>query len=185
MKLVSFILITLLLLLTTAGCSMKGHEFKLNFNSINDLKDNNLKAMSIQNGDIKNEKDETIGLRAINMTSPYGGSFSKYLEKSLEEQLKQASIYDKQSNIKISAILLKNDVSILSFSIGEADLTANFIVMNKDRKIYEKEHTIHHEWESSFLGPIAIENAIENYPIAMQKLIDSFLLDKDLIEVVK
>ncbi|WP_321777166.1 hypothetical protein [Sulfurimonas sp.] len=185
MKLVGFILITLILLLTTTGCSMKGHEFKPNFNSINDLKDNNLKAMSIQNGNIKNEKDETIGLRAVNMTSPYGGSFSKYLEKSLEEQLKQASIYDKQSNIKISAILLKNDVSISSFSIGEADLTANFIVMNKDRKIYEEEHTIHHEWESSFLGQIAIENALENYPIAMQKLIDSFLLDKDLIEVVK
>lgn len=185
MKLVSFILITLILLLTTTGCSMKGHEFKPDFNSINDLKDNNLKAMSIQNENIKNEKDETIGLRAVNMTSPYGGSFSKYLEKSLEEQLKQASIYDKQSNIKISAILLKNDVSISSFSIGEADLTANFIVMNKDKKVYEKEHTIHHEWESSFIGQIAIENAIENYPIAMQKLIDSFLLDKDLIDVAK
>ena len=185
MKLVSFILITLILLLTTTGCSMKGHEFKPNFNSINDLKDNNLKVMSIQNENIKNEKDETIGLRAVNMISPYGGSFSKYLEKSLEEQLKQASIYDKQSNIKISAILLKNDVSISSFRIGEADLIANFIVMNKDKKIYEKEHTIHHEWESSFIGQIAIENAIENYPVAMQKLIDSFLLDKDLIEVVK
>ncbi|WP_324170869.1 hypothetical protein [Sulfurimonas sp.] len=177
-------LLALLLVLTT-GCSMKGHKFNPDFNSINELKDTNLKSMTIQKNKFKKEKDESIGLRAMNMTSPYGGSFSKYLEISLEEQLKQASIYDTKSDIKISTVLLKNDVSISSFSIGEADLSANFIVMNKDRKVYEKEHSIHHEWDSSFIGQIAIKNAIENYPVAMQKLIDSFLLDKELIEVAK
>lgn len=185
MKYTKITFLALILIFTMTGCSMKGNKFNPDFNSINDLKDNNLKSMTVQKQNLKKEKDETIGLRAVNMTSPYGGSFSKYLEISLEEQLKQALIYNIQSDIKISAILLKNDVSISGFSIGEANLSANFIVINKNKKIYEKEHSIHHEWTSSFIGQIAIENAIENYPIAMQKLIDSFLLDKDLIKVTK
>lgn len=185
MKYIKLTLLALILILTTTGCSMKGNKFKPDFNSVNDLKDNNLKSMTVEKQNSKKEKDETISLRAANMTSPYGGSFSRYLEISLEEQLKQASIYNENSDIRISVVLLKNDVSISSLSIGEANLLANFIVMNKDRKVYENEHSIHHEWESSFIGQIAIENAIENYPIAMQKLIDSFLLDKHLIEVAK
>jgi len=180
-KIVSIVFIVLL----TTGCSMKGNKFQPDFNSINKLKDNDLKSMTVQRGTSKKDKDEAVGLRAVKMISPYGGSFSKYLEISLEEELKQASLYDIRSDIKISAVLLKNDVSISGFSIGEADLSANFIVIKKNKKVYEKEHSIHHEWSSSFIGQIAIENAIKNYPIAMQKLVDSFLLDKDFVKVAK
>jgi hypothetical protein len=183
MKYIRFIFLTSLLIFTMSGCSIKGHKFTPDFNSINELKDADLKPMNVQNKASGN--DEAIGLRAAKMVSPYGGSFSKYLELSLEEELKQAALYNNESNIKISATLLKNDVSIASFSIGEADLSANFIVTKQDKKIYEKVHSIHHEWDSSFVGQIAIENALNNYPIAMQKLIDNFLLDEELKQVLK
>lgn len=185
MKYIKQILVLSILILTISGCSIKGHKYKADFNSINELKDANLKSMNIQKDTLNNDKNEQVSLRAMNMTSPYGGSFSKYLEISLEEQLKQSSLYDDKSSIKISTILLKNDVDISGFSIGEANLSAQFIVTINNNKMYKKIHTIHYEWDSSFIGQIAIENALANYPIAMQHLINKFMQDKELIELIK
>ena len=41
-------------------------------------------------------KGVSVGRGTNKMLSPYGGSFSKYLETALEEELKQASIYDNE-----------------------------------------------------------------------------------------
>ena len=179
------LLVLTILILSISGCSIKGHKYKADFNSINELKDANLKSMTIQKDTLNHDKNEKISLRAMNMTSPYGGSFSKYLEISLEEQLKQSSLYDNNSIIKISATLLKNDININGFSIGEANLSAQFIVTINNTKEYQKIHKIYYEWDSSFIGQIAIENALNNYPIAMQKLINKFMQDKEFINLLK
>lgn len=119
------------------------------------------------------------------MISPYGGTFADYLKVSLEEHLKSANLFDKDSSLTISAVLLKNEVHVNSFVTGEADISANFIVRQGEKIIYEKIHTIHHEWESSFAGAVAIPNATANYPIAIQKLINSLMSDNDFIKSVK
>ncbi|WP_345985673.1 hypothetical protein WCX49_00735 [Sulfurimonas sp. HSL-1656] len=168
-----------------SGCSIKGHPYQPDFNSINYLKDQNLQKMSVNGSESSDESDEEVSLRAANMVSPYGGSFTTYLQKSLQEHLQQAALYDKHSKIKITATLIRNDVDISGFSIGTADLSAKFQVENDGTNVYNKELSIHHEWDSSFIGQIAIENALDNYPVAMQKLIDAFLSDKTFLESVK
>jgi len=185
MKYYKQIFILSILIFIVSGCSIKGYKYKADFNSINELKDINLQSMNIQRNTLNIDRNEQITLRAMNMTSPYGGSFSKYLEISLEEHLKQALLYDNKSTIKISTKLLKNDVNINGFSIGKADLSAKIIVTIKDKRMYEKVHFITHEWDSSFIGQIAIENALINYPIAIQKLINKFMQDKDIIALIK
>lgn len=176
--------ILLILILLISGCSVKGYTYKPDYTLRGEVIDSNLKSLSVERSTLNNS-NESISLRAINMTSPYGGSFSRYLEIALEEQLKLSSIYDKNSTIKISTILLKNNVDISGISIGQANLAAKFTIIDNGKKIYDKTHTIHHTWDSSFLGQIAIENAKINYPIAIQKLINKFLMDNDFINVVK
>lgn len=184
MKYIKQTTILLILILAISGCSIKGNKYKPDYSLRAELSDSNLKSINVERYTSINT-NEKISLRAQNMTSPYGGSFSKYLEISLEEQLKLSSIYDKNSAIKISTVLLKNDVDISGFSIGEANLSAKFIVTEDDQKIYEKIHTIKYVWDSSFLGQIAIENALINYPLAVQKLINKFFMDKEFINSVK
>ena len=61
---------------------------------------------------------------------------------------------------------------------------AKFIVTKENHEIYNKDHSIQHQWDSSFVGAIAIPNAQNNYPIAVQKLIAVFLTDPEFIKVV-
>ncbi len=186
MKYIRKVFFGLLIILIVSGCSTKGAKYNPNFNSINELKDNNLKQMSIQKNNLKDDMDETIpfGRGSNKMTSPYGGSFSTYLKISLEEHLKQASLYDNNSNIVINPILLENKLNT-GITIGEADLSARFIILINNNEVYNKVYTIHHEWESSFMAAKAIPYSVKNYQIATQKLIDKFLFDKNVLKILK
>lgn len=185
MKYVKHILFSLSLVFFISGCSIKGNVFTPNFNSINDLKDNDLKSVGVKNNNGGNRTYEvSLGRGSNVMTSPYGGTFQEYLEIALKEELKQSSIYDETSNIKIITTLLKNTLDT-GLSIGTADLSANFIIQVENKEVFNRTYTIKHEWESSFAAMTAIPTTIENYPIAIQKLIDKFLLDTDVIKILK
>lgn len=185
MKYVKHILFSLSLVFFISGCSIKGNAFTPNFNSINDLKDNDLKSVGVKNNNGGNRTYEvSLGRGSNVMTSPYGGTFQEYLEIALKEELKQSSIYDETSNIKIITTLLKNTLDT-GLSIGIADLSANFIIQVENKEVFNRTYTIKHEWESSFAAMTAIPTTIENYPIAIQKLIDKFLLDTDVIKILK
>jgi len=172
-----------LLLLT--GCSIKGQKYTPDFNTINNLKNKNLQSMSVNALSNTSKNFMTVSLRGAQMTSPYGGSFSKYLEESLKEHLKHSSLYNESSNVNISVAMLKNDVDIMGFSVGEADISAKFTVNKRNKIIFDKVYSIHHTWDSSFIGQVAVENALNNYPVAIQKLINKFTLDKDFLRKVK
>lgn len=186
MKYVKHILFSLSLVFFISGCSVKGNVFTPNFNSINDLKDNDLKSIGVKKNNSGGNRTHEVSLgRGSNaMTSPYGGTFQEYLEIALKEELKQSSIYDETSNIKIITTLLNNTLDT-GLSIGTADLSANFIIQVENKEVFNRTYAIKHEWESSFAAMTAIPTTIENYPIAIQKLIDKFLLDTDVIKILK
>lgn len=168
-----------------SGCSLKSGLYSPDFNTVNELKDSNIKPINVEYCTYANQSIDNIGLRGSSMVSPYGGTFADYIQKSLEEQLKSASLYDKKSDFSLSAVLLKNELDANGFSTGTADISAKFIVNKNKVTQYEKIHSIHHEWDSSFLGNIAIPEALRNYPIAVQKLINSLMLDKEFIKAVQ
>ena len=175
------ILLFLVFIIFISGCSVKGYKYKPDYSVLSELNDNNLKQMVVKK-DKKSDVDESIPLRAKSMVSPYGGTFSKYLEISLEEQLKLASLYNKKSSVEISTELLINKINTIT---GKTDLSAKFIVKENMKIKYEKIHTIRHKWETSFLGQIAIQNAMISYPIAIQKLINKLLKDDDFLKATK
>jgi len=188
MKYLRNILFCLGLVLFISGCSSKGIEFTPNFNSVNELKDSDLKTMTVQKNNFSSAEAQaqtvSLGRGSNKMLSPYGGSFQEYLEISLKEELMQASLYsDSSTNIKIITELLTNKLNT-GMSIGTADLSANFKILKSGKEVFSRNYNIHHEWESSFAAATAIPSTLENYPIAMQKLIDKFLFDKDVITIL-
>ena len=179
-----FFLISILFFIT--GCSFKGHEYKGDLNIVNDLNDrklNQVDVVKISNDGIKNIS--SLPLRAVNMTSPYGNSFSDYLSSSLKSQLNLNNLYNSESNIKIDTKLLKNEVDIWGFSTASYDLSAQFIIRKDKTLLYDKVIQVRHEFPSHFVGQIAIENGMKNYPIAVKKLIVKFLNDEDALEILK
>jgi hypothetical protein len=68
--------------------------------------------------------------------------------------------------------------------VGTAKISVRFSVENLGGVKFNKVITVNHEWESSFIGAIAIPNAQNNYPITVKKLISKLMLDKDFISAV-
>lgn len=171
------------LVVLISGCSIKGHEYKPDMNTVNDLMDRDLKQVNI--APIHKANNEVVPLRGAKMVSPYGRNFDDYLYFSLRKQLKLSNLYSKTSNIKIKTEFLKNEADIWGFSDGNYDLSSRFIIEKNEDEIYNKTFSIRHDFPSHFVGGIAVGNAIENYPKAVQKLIAKFLNDEEVMDILK
>ena len=179
---ITFLLCTLIFI---SGCTMTSPQYQPDFSVTNDLKDADLQQVSVGDFSSAKESVDRISIRGSTMISIFGGSYSEYLEHALVEQLRQAAIYREGAPIVITGTLLNNDFDGSGVSIGEANIAANFVVVKDGKQVYSKDHSIHHEWTSSFLGAVAIPNAQKNYPIAVQKLITEFLTDPEFISLAK
>jgi hypothetical protein len=177
-------LLVLLVILIASGCSTVAPQYQPDFNLVNELKDLDLPGMKSGEFTAANDSVNHISIRGGTMSSPFDNSYAEYLKKALEEELKQSSIWDLSSEIEITATLLKNELDASGLSIGECDLSANFMVNKEGSEIYNKVHSIHHEWESSFIGAIALPKAQQNYLVAIQKLLREFFLDQDLLSTL-
>lgn len=178
-------LFIVLMVSLVSGCSMNTVQYQPDFNLVNDMKDNDLQKMSVGDISSKNPKVNKVSIRGSSMVSTFDNSYAKYLEAALREQLQQANLYDFSSTILIAGELLTNKVNAAGFSVGTAEISARFEVLNSDKVIFDKVVTITHEWDSSFVGAIAIPNAQNNYPIAIQKLISKLMTDQDFISSVQ
>lgn len=176
--------IVFMAIVMASGCSSVAPQYQSDFSSINDLKEMDIQPLKsgsfLDHGSVN-----SITLRGGAMTSPYNNSYAEYLKKALEEDLKQSGHWDSGSEIVISGELISNELDASGFSVGESDISAKFVVSKNNDVIYNKIHSVHHEWESSFVGAIAIPNAQKNYPVAVQKLLRKFFLDNDLLAVLK
>lgn len=182
------IIVTLFIILfVTTGCTVKSPVYKVDNNLANNLNDYNLKSSSVSKDENEtlNKSMYEISLRAATMLSSYGNSYSDYISDSLKQQLSQNNLYNPNSDIMIKTKLLKNNADIWGFSIGSYDLVVNFKIFKNDVILYDKNIENKHSFPSHFVGNIAIENAINNYPIAVQKVIAKFLIDNDTIQILK
>lgn len=167
-----------------SGCTIKAGLYKPDFNTINDLKDRGIGTMAVKHGMSQNQAVNTVDIRGSKMISPYGGDFEEYLETALKEHLTTAKLLDQNSPTVVTAVLLKNEFTTGAIT-GSADIEAKFIVHKEGRPVYEKIQSIHHEWDSSFAGNVAMPNAVQNYPVAIQKLINALMSDEDFLTQVK
>lgn len=179
------ILFSILMVSLVSACSMNTVQYQPDFNLVNEMKDSNLQKMSVGDISSKNPNVNKVSIRGSSMVSTFNNSYAKYLEVALREQLQQANLYDSSSAISIAGELLTNKVNAAGFSVGTAEISARFEVLNSDKVIFDKVVTIAHEWDSSFVGAIAIPNAQNNYPIAIQKLISKLMTDQDFISSVQ
>lgn len=182
--------LTRLILLAVAalymsGCTMTTVQYQPDFNLVNDSKDSELPAMSVGKFTEASPKVNKVSMRGSSMVSHLNSSYGAYLKYALEEQLKQSSLWSDSANVVISGTLTKNDFDASGTNIGTADLAADFIVHRDGNQVYQKSCEIHHEWPSAFMGSIAIPNAQNNYPVAVQKLIAELLSDPEFKAAIK
>ena len=87
--------------------------------------------------------------------------------------------------MEISGDLLKNDIDATGFSVATGDVGARFVVKKGDQVRYDKVKTIHHQWDSSFAGAIAIPVPSKPTPVWCRRLLAALYADAEFIQALK
>lgn len=114
------------------------------------------------------------GLRGSSV-SPASGTFSQQLKDTLITELRAAGLYDERSNAVIEGKLTDSKVDA-AMSKGTGRLAAQITVNRAGKKVFDKEVVVDAEWESSFVGAVALPAAINQYN-GMYKTLAAKLFD--------
>lgn len=117
------------------------------------------------------------GLRSSTVEAD-SGSFSQYLKDEITVELKAAGLYDEQSSNVIEARLTDSKLDA-AIGTGTGRLAARFTVTRSGTVRYDKELSVDEQWESSFIGAVALPAAINHYGGFYKKLAKKLFDDPD------
>lgn len=126
-----------------------------------------------------------LTIRGGTFTSPYQGSYAVYLREALRIELQAAGRWNPNTGVQISGQLLDNQLDASGTSVGTARVSARFVVQKYSKVLYNKVITVDRQWESSFIGGIAIPRAKEEYIATIQKVIGKLFADHDFLRAIE
>lgn len=126
-----------------------------------------------------------ISLRGSSLVSPYNDSYASYLGEAIKQELTLAGKLNASAEVEISGVLLKNDIDATGFSMAHGDIEARFVVQKAGKVRYDQVKSVRHEWESSFVGAIAIPRAQQEYTNLVQKLLAVLYEDQSFFQALK
>lgn len=148
-----------------SGCSLMAPQYNPSIDNVQKLKDAG--ELSAKIGTFDSAKDPAnanpISLRGSSLSSPYQASYAAYLAEALKQEMSLAGKYNAGASAEVSGVLLKNDLDSSGISLGVGDIQARFIVTAAGQIKYDQVKTARHDWESSFVGAIAIPRAQQEY----------------------
>ena len=123
--------------------------------------------------------DKGHSMRGVNtLQAPTNSSFAEYVRESLRVELAAAGLLNPQAAAVISGVLLETQLEP-DIGTGKGLIKVRFTVTRGTEKRYEKDLTAKAEWESSFVGAIAIPAAAQNYEGLYRKLVGQLITDPD------
>jgi hypothetical protein len=131
------------------------------------------------------QADKTAIARGSTVKPPSGTSFAAYLGETLSAELAGAGKLDAASEIEISGFLVESRLDAAGFSVGSGSIGARFIVKRKGEVVYDRLLRTDAQWESNFIGAIAIPAAINGYNSLYPKLVQTLLKDPEFVRAVK
>jgi len=123
----------------------------------------------------------SVGARAGVFVSPINNSFADYFGDAVTKDLKAAGKFDASSPRVLTGVLVKNYLTAAGTQVNESDLQVRFRLAQGRNTLYDKLIQAQNQWESSFMGAIAIPRALDNYVATIQKLINNLFSDPDFI----
>jgi hypothetical protein len=89
------------------------------------------------------------------------------------------------AQIQVTGTLQKNDIFAGGFSTAEGEMEARFVVKRGGEVRYDQVKAIHDQWDSHFVGSIAIPRAAARYPVMVQKLLAALYADPAFLAALK
>lgn len=179
--------VALLLTALNSGCALVAPHYSASLENVQKLKAAGMQPAKV--GQFTSTPDKAnanpISIRGSSLNSPYDGSYAKYLAQALEQELSLAGKLDRNAQMEFSGALQKNDISVPPMGSASGELAARFVITRGGQTRYDQVKSIHDEWDSSFVGAVAIPRAQERYPIMVQKLLSELFSDPAFLLAVK
>lgn len=132
----------------------------------------------------KEANDTSLTLRASSMQASQG-TYSKYLADAIKTELELAKLYAPNAATEITAVLLKNDMDTGLADKGAGTMQAKFTVTRDGKVRFDKVIAASTQWDTSFVGAIAIPKAQQEYPRLVQQLVANLFADPEFIAALK
>ncbi|PPU69693.1 hypothetical protein XpiCFBP4643_02325 [Xanthomonas pisi] len=130
-------------------------------------------------------ENHSLSLRGNPLRSGGDGTYASYLRDALIEELETAQALSANSAVELRGTLTKNTVNAAGVRIGRAQIGARFVLVRGGIVVYERELSVEHQWEASFIGAVAIAAAADNYGTTVQKLIGALVSDPAFIAAAR
>ncbi|MEO8061476.1 MAG: hypothetical protein ABI821_01875 [Pseudomonadota bacterium] len=172
--------------LLATGCTLAGPRYNTFVGNTLALREAGLEKVKI--GEIRKDPQakgnvDKVKARAMNVTSPYG-SYTAYLREALASEFDHADLLDAASPISIDGVLLENSLAGAAHKEFAA-LQAQLTITRDGKTAWQGIKSARYEWDSAFLGEIAIPRAIANYQIGVQRLIAAFIADPEFAAALR
>lgn len=128
--------------------------------------------------------DRTQGGLRGSSVSAESGSFAQYLKDVIVTELKAAGLYNDGAKTVIDAQLTDSQLDA-AIGTGTGRLAARFTVTRDGKKVYDKDLAVEGKWESSFVGAVALPEAINRYGQFYKQLAAKLFEDPDFRAAVK
>jgi len=174
--------IAAIMVLFLVGCASVAPNYEASYQNNRALKDAGVGKVALGPFDTGGASSPTfteLSIRGGSMTSPYNNSYVAYLAEALKIELTVAGLLDAGSQIKVSGSLLENSLDASGSSVGKAAIKARFVVRSQTEIKFDKVIAASDEWESSFVGGIAIPRAREHYASTVQKLLNTLFINPE------
>lgn len=119
-----------------------------------------------------------LSVRGNAFVSPYGDSYAEYFREALKAELESAGKLRTDSAVVITGELLVNSLEA-GVSTGAAKVSARVAVTRDTRRVFETVLSTETQWESSFIGAIAIPAAQQNYADAVRQLLGKLFANQE------
>ena len=179
-------LIAILTLLLISGCaSFAVPVYSPDYQTIDRLKKVDLEKMSIGEVGPRDPDAEVnqITLRGATLKSP-NGTFASYLENAIRSDLIEMGFYDPKSTTRIDAIIFKNDMEA-GVSTGHGVMEVMWTIKKEGVRTFEKVYVANIQFESAFVGGMALDRGLAQYPNLVRALLRNVYGDPAFIKAVK
>lgn len=130
-------------------------------------------------------ENRALSMRGSRLQGGSDGTYATYLRDAVIAELQVAGGYVPGSRVRIDGELTHNSLNVAGIKVGSAEVGARFIVRREGVVVYDRSLKANHEWDSSFIGALAIQAGIDNYGTTVQKLIGQLLADPAFIEATR
>lgn len=184
----TYAIMSLLIMLTVTGCAtdiLITPKYTSDYAIIDTLKLQNLSKVDIGAVTPKriHEKVNNITLRGNPLVSS-SKSYAQYLEDALKKDMTDANLLDSKSVIKLSTLLLKNEMDISGSNIGYGFIEARFTTFRNGYIEYDKIVAAETQFESSSISETAFSNGRNEYPVLVRALLNKLYSDQEFIDAL-